>query len=73
LARKRKRIGEAFIKKYGYESDKPQVQEYKLWEKEGEAYFDRIWDALCVKRARLEPHLLYDPLSEKMFSFEKNP
>lgn len=73
IAKKRKRIGEAFIQKYGENCDKPQVKEYRLWEKEGDVYFDRVWEALCEKRKRLEPTLLHDPIPKNLFSNRKIP
>lgn len=64
---KRLNIGRAFIEKYGYDSEKPQIQEYKRWEKEGDQYFVNVWNKLLKKRKDNINNYLYDPIDPLMF------
>lgn len=69
IKKKRIRIGEAFIEKYGYDmksTNMGQVEEYKQWKKEGDVYFDRVWHNICEQRKKLD-NFVYDPLDENMF------
>jgi len=65
---KRIRIGEAFIKKYGYESNKPQINEYKLYENQGNDYFKLVWKKICQYRKKNFDKFIYDPINKKLFS-----
>jgi len=67
IKNKRIRIGEAFVEKYGINSEKPQITEYKKWLDQGEAYFDQVWKDLKTKRAKLFKTLIHDPIDHGMF------
>ena len=68
IKKKRIRIGEAFLEKYGSESDKPQIQEYRRWLAEGEQYFVNVWDKLCKYRKDNFEKFIYDPINPVLFS-----
>jgi len=68
IKKKRIRIGEAFSEKYGSESDKPQIQEYRRWLAEGEQYFVNVWDKLCKYRKDNFEKFIYDPINPVLFS-----
>lgn len=68
IKNKRIRIGEAFIEKYGAESEKPQIQEYKRWVAEGDKYFTDVWDKLCLYRKNYFEKFIYDPINPALFS-----
>jgi len=67
IKKKRIRIGEAFILKYGEDSEKPQIKEYRRWEKEGDSYFDKVWEDLCEKRKKNFENYIYDPINPELF------
>lgn len=67
IKKKRIRIGEAFIEKYGYESNKPQIQEYKMWEFEGDGYFMRVWAKIHARREN-KSNFIHDPIPKELFS-----
>jgi len=64
---KRINIGKTFIEKYGYDSDKPQITDYKRWEKEGDQYFIDAWKELLEKRKNSLDSYIYDPIDPKLF------
>ena len=67
IKKKRIRIGEAFVEKYGIDSDKTQILEYKEWQEQGDIYFDQVWDNLCSKRIKQFQNLIYDPINPELF------
>ncbi len=67
VRKKRIRIGEAFILKYGEDCEKPQVKQYREWQEKGEQYFIDEWERICNERKEHFPRYVYDPIDPKMF------
>jgi hypothetical protein len=68
IQKKRIRIGEAFIETYGPDSEKPQVKEYREWQKRGDVYFDEVWENLCQERKLNFQRYVHDPIDKKLFT-----
>lgn len=66
IKNKRIRIGEAFVEKYGSDCDKPQVQEYRKWESQGDTYFKKVWSKIQKDRSKKE-NFIYDPIPKEYF------
>jgi len=67
VMKKRIRVGEAFILKYGEDCQKPQALEYRKWQKEGKQYFVDQWERICRERKEHFSRYIYDPIDPKMF------
>jgi hypothetical protein len=68
IKKKRIRIGEAFSETYGPDSEKPQVKEYREWQKRGDVYFDEVWKNLCQEREQNFSRYIHDPIKKELFT-----